>query len=658
MSVANFDAQNEILWQAWQDLQAQAEAALKKGAAHYFTCIRQSACGALALEALASAKLGQSDERVFNHLVRLMETYREVIGLFESPIKDTSPDLVEGLCDILGSRLRQFEDDSTGLSNPVAREKYAILEKAIVNTARQIEDLEKSYLYEFQWPIKANCACEPGECEPQPELTPSCDIDLCKELALGNTATVWQSLRESIIEKNLPALHASYIKNLQICLSNLDDLHARKTAGYYTDLLEREWEVLGLIIQVQVRAIETAFEAALETASEAANPENTSGYSLHAILSKLREAYQQTGPIVSGLRKMMQTAVSSHPAPGSGHEEFADAMVAGLVVPPTIGIDNQAFVAALLPNADEMFESLRTGHIEETNNLRLAVTNEISLTEEIVSAFEKVSAGLISLQEEDICATAEPEPATTIEAPGPDTTPEDADKPQEPTLPSANNQEKEILAGIAETIEIKIESLAESLQLFSENSAQMLASISTGLPVLSEEILTSAASQLMAAWCVSPPSLDETEDFLTGCISLGAFATYSEQLTKHISNLHAKIEKASFRFKKETLLYEISTYEEILYHSVSRLRESPLPQVGEAVNLLDETFSTLEILLTESGITVIRPQAHELFNGREHEVLMAEEAEGFAKGEIIKVMTSGYKFKDQVILRANVIAAR
>jgi hypothetical protein len=39
-------------------------------------------------------------------------------------------------------------------------------------------------------------------------------------------------------------------------------------------------------------------------------------------------------------------------------------------------------------------------------------------------------------------------------------------------------------------------------------------------------------------------------------------------------------------------------------------------------------------------------------------VLIAEEAAGFAKGEIIKCMSTGYRHGADVLVRANVIAAR
>ena len=649
MSASNFDAQTEKLWQAWQDMQAQADEALKKGAAHYFTCIRKTVCSALALEALASARLGKSDEGVFDHLVYIMEAYREVISLFDGHIKNTSPDLVEGLCDILTSRLRQFEDDATGPGNPVALEKYAILESAIINTARQIEDLENSYILDSLSPAGANCICEPS------------------------AAT--QLLCDAILDNNLPALHAIFTQNLQTCLSNIDDLHARKTASYYTDLLEREWEVLGLIIQVQVRAIEAAFEAAHESDPDAApeTHENTAKYSMYNILSKLREAYQQTGPIVSGLRKMMQAATQPRTAPGSGYEDFARTLATGMTPPPPMCIDSQALTAALLPEADAKFESLRTSNLELINNLQTAAANEISLAKEVVAVFEKAVAGLIMIKDESTAVNLAEEAVDITGASATqcdDIAPETEESPMQAEIPGsphespkpdslpACNADNEILNGIAETLEIKVESLTESLQFFSENSTNLMSSIATGLPVLSEENLTAAAGQMQAAWCAAPPATEEIADFLAECISLDAFASYAGQFAKHIEASSAKIQKASFRFKKETLLYEISTYEEILYHSVSRLRESPLPHIAAAVSLLDETFSALETLLTNNGITVIRPAPHEPFNGREHEVLLAEEAEGFAKGGIIKVMTSGYKFEDQVILRANVIAAR
>ena len=161
----------------------------------------------------------------------------------------------------------------------------------------------------------------------------------------------------------------------------------------------------------------------------------------------------------------------------------------------------------------------------------------------------------------------------------------------------------DITAGIAETLRIKIDSLNEARQAFSQEISTLL-----------------ACSPNMAG-----------------------------------------LQKKLAQFKKEQLLFECSTFEEILHYSVSRLREvseSDAPEVHAFVAAIDENAARLSSILTCRGITLMQPSPHDMFNGREHEVLMAEEREGFAKGEIIKFINSGYKEKDIVLIRANVIAAK
>jgi molecular chaperone GrpE (heat shock protein) len=100
------------------------------------------------------------------------------------------------------------------------------------------------------------------------------------------------------------------------------------------------------------------------------------------------------------------------------------------------------------------------------------------------------------------------------------------------------------------------------------------------------------------------------------------------------------------------------TFEEILTHSVSRLKESANEAVTRIAARLRDTYGALEVLLRKNNITPIRPAPRDIFNGKEHEVLVAEKQDGFAKGEIIKLLGSGYRYNGQVLMRANVIAAR
>ena len=64
------------------------------------------------------------------------------------------------------------------------------------------------------------------------------------------------------------------------------------------------------------------------------------------------------------------------------------------------------------------------------------------------------------------------------------------------------------------------------------------------------------------------------------------------------------------------------------------------------------------MLLKKNNIDLIRPTPHEMFNPKEHEILMAETLSDFKKGEIVKLMNSGYRQRETVLMRANVIVAR
>ena len=665
----NHASQRETLWQEWLILQASSQEALLKGTAHYFTCIRQAICDKLALDALTSGRLGQKDEEVYNHLVYLMDTYRDVIHLFTNPPCDPASDLVAGLCDILNSRLKQFEDAAIGQENPVLNEKLGIIEKAIIHTTRQIEDLEQSYVEES---IQS----------------------LHNDILTGRTDTAWQNLQISVLEKNLPVLQSHYQENLNRTLASIDDLHARKTAGYYTDLLEREWEVLGLIIQVQVKAIETLCP----------NPDDSG-----PILSKLREAYQQTGPVVSGFRKLIQNA----PPSSLLEESFSSEWLASqLNHPPAIELDVQPLISSLMHEAGIIFDQLRCEHLGTAKDLHKIFDDELSLSDETIDAFEKAEYWLATMPESNALQASNEHPREDNTEPILD---EIGGNAKEPALEEAKertdsdlgeisdepdgisnipdkiinsnntddessklsteevpeeeitevelsinppNQESEIMSGITETLQIKIESLKESLELFKENSTDLLYALFSGITPPTDQDIQDTGNQIFSCWCTDTPSQENIDIFFQECISLSPFAAFNEKIAKSITANTAKIEKAIFRFRKETLLYEISTYEEILYYSVSRLRESELPHIVSAVKIMDETFQSLEALLADKGIAIIHPTPHEPFNGREHEILTAEEQDGFAKGEIIKTMTSGYKANDQVILRANVVAAR
>lgn len=129
-------------------------------------------------------------------------------------------------------------------------------------------------------------------------------------------------------------------------------------------------------------------------------------------------------------------------------------------------------------------------------------------------------------------------------------------------------------------------------------------------------------------------------------------------LEQYIDTTIDEVEKEINLYYRQTLLFELTTFEEIMNYSVSKLRNSENENVKKYVALIDEQMEKISFFLAEDGIEDINPKPKEMFNGREHDVLMAEKAEDFNKGEIIKVITRGYKKDNVVFIRASVIAAK
>jgi hypothetical protein len=367
-----------------------------------------------------------------------------------------------------------------------------------------------------------------------------------------------------------------------------------------TDLIEREWEELGTIIKVQVLALE-----------EANIGENTA---IPSILDALRESYQQLGPVIENMQSIL------HSPPGKAEncitfEEFESRLLAAQADLPQ-SPEREDFLAALDEETAVLLDGINTK--KEAYTLQRTMGAEVLLAEEITGVFEKVVL-----------------PDETTEA-----------------------AEREILAGIKETIEIKVQSLKESVQAFVKQGGETIRKFTDEKPEIPDEEKKAIIAGVRAAWFEEPPQEVEISAFLDLCLNGGIFAPCLERMENHVRLYTDTLEKQLTRFKREILLYEICTYEEILTHSVSRLRESKNPVVLSAVLILDDTFRALEVILKKNNIFVIRPAVKEIFNAKEHEVLVAEKNDEFEKGEIIKVMTAGYKYKEQIILRANVIAAR
>ena len=117
-------------------------------------------------------------------------------------------------------------------------------------------------------------------------------------------------------------------------------------------------------------------------------------------------------------------------------------------------------------------------------------------------------------------------------------------------------------------------------------------------------------------------------------------------------------DKLRVNFLKNTLLFEILTFDEMLSYSVSRLQASASADVRALADYIGIKAYDIRQALSKFGIQAVEPQPHDQFSGREHEALIAESSPEYKRGEVVSLVNRGYRFGDAVLVRANVIAAR
>ena len=219
----------------------------------------------------------------------------------------------------------------------------------------------------------------------------------------------------------------------------------------------------------------------------------------------------------------------------------------------------------------------------------------------------------------------------------------------------------EIIKGIYDTIAIKKESLTEGKSVYLEATESAFAEYSDNCPKLSGaemSLMTDGIYKLLLS-AAERITVTSFADMLFNMVSSSEhFCAYTDTLSKYSDRMCEVFKKTDITYKKESLLYEITTYAEIMNYSVPRLNDAEDGAEGDFVRLCRDVSSEISVIIQKNGITPIIPSPRDVFNGKEHEVLIAEENSGLNRGEIIKVLNPGYKLGETVLIRANVIAAR
>jgi molecular chaperone GrpE (heat shock protein) len=600
------EGQRQELWDMWAVLTNTVRSYVRQQSALIFASLQQSVGGQIMSDTAKSAKLKDFDEELYENCLQLMNSYREFTAEYENRQNDiTSPaaqNILEGIYLVISAQLKQFEDgNANGLPeekpNPITEEKRIICEKGTSYTSQHIDADAKRFT--------------------APELLEKWVL----AVLLVGSDLAFDCLFNHARDFCFDAAYAYYKEGLRLCLAGLNDLHERKVVRYYTELMESERDVLNSLITIQV----TALEETLEEDS----PDKTT---VQQILSPLGEGYQRFNRAATRLEELLHDQQpSDYPYQpydifGIATENHIKSCYTGGQPAYVLAEHLSAFYEALDKETDALHDQMRHRFNKAAYDLKRQLSGETMLAEAIIGLFQKAWNGL----------------------------PDISVFPDEPSMT------RDILAGVAETIGIKIESLRESVDIFNETGAAMITAFTSAKKDMTTEEKQKAYQTVRDGWEMTMTQVPRPHisEFFDNCLeedSLTAAHAHNEKL---IEEYTVKIDKTLLNFKKETLLYEICTYEEILTHSVSQLYDTGIEAVDEAVVLMSKTFRDLETLLKKNNIQVIRPLPHEPFNGREHEVIVAEEQEGFTKGEIIKPVNSGYKQNGQVILRANVIAAK
>ncbi|NLK98603.1 MAG: nucleotide exchange factor GrpE [Epulopiscium sp.] len=587
-------------------------------------------------------KLSVYDEKIFEYFQHLMNHYQGTIQLFKDHEQDIktgrAKEILSGICTVLSSQLKQFKEnqmveqgisDPKSSENPIKIEKERFLTEEKINILNQLDDIETQWISDEMGKTMIHFR--------------KYLMDLTKDHTLQTQCI--QEIYGGLIQSLKSPLYRCYAKKSKKGIEKLNDFHLRKAANFYYESIKQEKENVEAIIKIQVNALEE------EMKNEAY--EDREQEIIQGILHTIREAYQHLGKEIEELEQFFKEAEKQpNKISISSPEEFEtylrtqgmDSYINDLNIRNKLNYKDRMIVDFIeaytaFNQAWKVFKAELFNHYKEKLNqndvlerITLKLQNTMELSQKIIYSFtdfyEKTKNGAGEITE-------------TEYAP--------------------------IIEGIGETINIKIESLKESLEFFSDIKDEVLERASEELkdPIIEKEfekIAEELYNNFMMEFIREIPMEESnfTEKniaFLDGKEEEGLIYL-SQRLLRRQEKIEQEANKKIIKFLREHLLFEMSTYEEIINYSVSKLRESKEEAIISYVKEIDALTQSVEDTLKAYRIEFIHPNPHEKFNGKEHEVLMAEVKEGFEKGEIIKTMNKGYMLDGHIILKANVIAGK
>lgn len=606
----NINENYTILLSGWNNFNNDCDTFINNSIEQIFRNIKNCLFEKIMPVISCDSAITKCDERIYDYYHSLINYYKNTVDIYnknkESIVSESISKILSGLYSVLVSQIKQFNELNSIANvknergkriNPIYAEKKVITRNNIKLFSNKID-------------IIKNKVCKN-------------DISKYKEILFDiiyNENDIYNmpiEMNKYIIDINSNEFYIIYKETIKKCINELNDLNSRDILNFYFDMLKEEKDNLGSVIKIQIDALEKEIQTKDEEEI------------ILKILYNLREAYQRICKQMKIIEENFKVRDNKNSILKfeSNNENFKNNFIGNFE------IKNDAF-EDYIKNINKSFFNFKKLFDENVCILINFISlNAVENNEEINNIVENennIAFDLINIFNEIISYTND-----NVEV-------------------FENTEYKEIIMGILETIQIKVESIDENRNIFVNECQQELEKYKSIEINISEEEIKTACNNLFKQWF----EIEEKNDFLESCIKKYIYDNFYDKIIKQQEKHLFKINKLSLQFKREQLLFEICTFEEIINYSISRLRNSENEDIIQYVSKIDNISESIYNMLLKYNIKTIIPKAHDLFNGKEHEVLIAEKNDEFKKGEIIKLMNSGYKQGDTVILRANVIAAK
>ncbi|MCL2171036.1 MAG: nucleotide exchange factor GrpE [Defluviitaleaceae bacterium] len=598
----------------WRGAAAGADGFAGRLADGFMLGIKRILCGRINAACGIESRLTAYDEEIFMTYRRVIDAYKAAVAVDmgeAAPERAGVYEIWNGIHSVLGSRLVGAADAP---GNPVLAEKKEIAAEIIKNAMAICDNMMDDFVARRRSGFAA---------------------DLCRGFLAGDICEIVDNFAKAAIDELIGGLHGVYADAAHVAQIKLNNLSARPQAQQYYDLLLTEQQILAMLIKIQVSEIEKRLKS-------------NEDLPLTAAINILREAHQRVGGDIAeiwGFFAEEGERIKQNLGRADFQIDTPQELISDFVnIPAKDWVINSDLAQKEFSTRYDLFldcldeyaggiigDKLRRLAKERIYYLRKAASEQDILVKEAIACFSNI------LQYYKDSAEA-----------------------------LAASDFGDITAGIGETIEIKLDGMNESLEYFKQESNGMIENYRNQNPLPDENQLNDMGRKAAegAAYALCGAGKNPLRGWAAISDALENWHEAESLRDAHLARerewnrAREQVEKICIRHLKDNLLFELTTFEEIAHYSVSRLREGENEAVAGFVSIIDAQIGGLELILAKYGIDLIRPIAHEPFNAKEHEVLMAETSPEYKKGEIIKVMNSGYKRGEAVILRANVIAAR